>query len=212
MKQVTIDRSAMAGVRRVALPTAGFPSSPSVGVINGIGKQFGAIGLISTAIVQSNRSDALAALMAKRGFDPRSVFQSALAAHLQALRLTVMAEPADGSRSGFIKDVTVPAGDNALLDVAVRSYGFFAFSDSDSSPYRPGLSLDVRLVGADGSVLMQDKILNTGIDALVGKGPAAAVPPSFTTFSDVTANPELAVSALRLAFDYAADAVTDRLA
>jgi hypothetical protein len=212
MKPVAVDKASMAGVKRVGLPNPGFPNSPEVAVLNGIGQQFGLIGLVSTAIVRGNRSDAVVALMASKGFDPHYYFRDKLTARLQALNIEAVPEPAAVGRSSFLKDYAFASTDDAVLDVFVSRYGFFAFSDRDDTPYRPGVSLSMRLVSArDRSVLMQDTVLNTGIDAPVGKG-TGSVPPSFTSFSDVTGNPDLAVTSLQLALAYAADTIGSRMA
>ncbi len=211
MKPVTIDRATMTSIKRVGLPTTGFPTSPTVGVINGVGRQFGLIGLVSTAIVQNNRSNAVVAIMAARAFDPHAYFQDQLITRLRTNNLGVNMEAAVSDRRDFLKDYPIDPADNATLDVYVSHYGFVAFSDRDDSPYRPAVSLGMRLVSnQDRSILMQDQLTNTGIDAPVGKG-AGAVPPSFSSFSDVTANPELGLTSLRLALDYAADSVLSRL-
>lgn len=211
-RPVAIDRASMAGVKQIALPTPGFPKSPDVAVLQGIGPQFGLIGIISTAVVRGNRSDALVALMRSKDFDARSVFENALADQLRAKRLTTVAVSASPTRRSFVDAYPAADADDAALDVYVSSYGFFAFTDSDDSPYRPGVSLSMRLVSArDRSVLMQDQVVNSGIDAPITTPSGSGVPPAFTSFSDVTANPDLAIQALRLSLTYAAQAVGSRL-
>ena len=212
MKPVALDRTTMADVKRVGLPSTGFPNAPTIDVINGVGKQFGLVGLVTTAIVQSNRSSEVTSLMAAKGFDPHAYFEAEVADRMRNRGLAVLPLAADGKRQDFLTSYPSATVDDAVLDVFVSGYGFFAFSDADDSPYRPAVSLAMRLVNArDRSILMQDRLVNTGLEAPVAGAPSAT-PPSFTTFSGVTDNPDLAIIALSNALAYAADAVGTRLA
>ncbi len=212
VKPVLLDRASLAGVRQVALPTPGFPSAPTVDVTQGVGKSFGAIGLITTAVVNGNRSDALAAIMAAKGFDPRAAFTQGLNDKLRSLGFTPLAETANPTRSGLLDNYVSANQRDAVLDVAMARYGLIALSDADEEPYRPAVALQVRLVNAqDHSVLMQDQLIFAGIDAPLQRpdGPAAVI--SFKTFDQVRANPDLAVAAIRGALAYAVDAIGKRL-
>ena len=209
-RPVVFDRSAMAGIRQVALPTPGFPATPDVWVLGGAFNSFSLIGMA----VRSNRSDALVALMRAKGFDPPAVFLAELVSRLRTMRLTTIELAADPRRSAFLDGYPGPDSDDAALDVVVSQFGFFALTPSNDTPFRPGVTIGMRLVNArDRSVLMQDKVTNTGVDAPVS-GPAgtpATVPASFTNFSDIEANPDLTLQSLTLALSYAAQTVVSRL-
>src|ERR1700712_2664845 len=73
-KPILLDRSAMGRVRKVGLPSVGFPAYPTRPGTKAVGNHCGAIGLIATAVVDNNRVDALTALMNSRGFDARDFF------------------------------------------------------------------------------------------------------------------------------------------
>lgn len=210
-RAVVLDRSAMTGIKQVALPTPGFPGTPDVYVLSGIANSYSLIGMA----VRANRSNELVALMQAKGFDPRAVFLAELEARVQALRLTPLDVAANPNRSGFVESYPGPDSDDAALDVFVSQYGFYALSPSDDTPFRPGVSVGMRLVSArDRSILMQDKVFNTGVDAPVAglTGSPGVVPASFVNFSDITANPDLTLQSLRLGLSYAAQTVAARLA
>lgn len=212
-KPVVLDRSQMAGVKRIGIPGVGFPSSPTVDVINGIGKQFGLVGLVSTGIVQSNRSDAVTELMRAQSFDPRASFTQSVVDQLQSRGLTAIAAAGSERRSDYLDSYAALTDVDAVLDMYVFRYGFAALDDRDRSPYRPTVYLGARLVSTrDRSVLMQDKVYLNGIDAPLpqpGGGPPA--PYAFETFSQVTDDPARAVSALRESLRFAAASVVERV-
>jgi hypothetical protein len=214
-KPIALDRQALASVHSVALPTPGFPNQPGVAVLNGVARSlpgvFGIIGAVATATTMSHRQDALVAIFAEKNFDGEAYFNQQLTQRLAARQLASSPIPADHRRNDFLEAYPAFPNDGALLDVVVTSYGLAALNDSDSSPYRPAVGLKLRLIAPDKSVLMQDELLNLGIQAdpqLPNDTPTAA----FTTFGDVRNNPDGAVTAMKQAFDYAAAVVDRRLA
>ena len=214
-RPILLDRSAMGDVKRIGLPGIGFPDHPTVQVTNAVGNAFGAIGLISTAIVTSNRVDALTALIGSRGFDPREFFNRQLVERVTALRLDLTAErgrPGDGSRKEFLEAYGPASGQDAILDIFVSRYGFIASSDRDDAPYRPAVEMGVRLVQArDRSILMQDKLVMDALDVPMAQPTGPPAPFAFHTFAQITADPDRAVAGLKGALCYAAGSVCSRL-
>ncbi len=214
-KPILLDRSAMSDVKRVGLPRVGFPDYPTVQVTNAVGNAFGAIGLISTAIVANNRIDALTALMGSRGFDGRAFFTRQLVEQVTALRLDLIAEPGEpgaGSRKQFLEAYGPALGQDAILDIFISRYGFIASSDRDDAPYRPAVELGVRLVQArDRSVLMQDRLAMDALDVPMAQPTGQPAPFAFHTFADITADPDRAVAGLKGALSYAVGSVCRRL-
>jgi hypothetical protein len=209
---VVLDRGTLRDVRRIGVPLPGFHASPTVEVTNAVGRQFGLVGLVSTLVVQSNRSDALAALIRTAGFDPQAYFHQRLLTQVNTLGFTALPEVGDATRADFLASYDAADGHDAVLDVYVSRYGFTAHSDWDSDPYRPSLSLAARLISArDRSVLMQDKWLFKGVDADMMRREGTDPGLAFTTFGDITRRPDLAVTALRHAFDYAVAGIGKRL-
>ena len=171
---------------------------------------FGLIGAVATGVTMGHRQDALVAIFAEKGFDGEAYFNAQLAQRLATRQLAASPMPADHRRHDFLE--AYPAfQDGALLDVVVVSYGLAAADDSDDSPYRPAVGLKLRLVAPDRSVLMQDALLNLGIQA-DPQQPDGAPTAAFKTFGDVRSKPDAAVAAMKQAFDYAADVVDRRLA
>lgn len=213
-KPVLLDRSAMAGVKRVGLPTIGAPGSPTVQVAQPIGNSFGAIGILSTAIVRGNRESALKALLASQALDAQSCLTQAVTDDLRAQGLTVVPMAADSRRSSFVARADGEPTVQAILDIYISQYGFIAASDSDDAPYHPSVILAARLIGAqDRTVMMQDTVALNEIDVpLPQPNGAPPAPYAFYTFSQVTDDPVRAAMALRGALKYAADSVGKRLA
>lgn len=213
-KPVVIDRAAMAGVRRIAVPTVGFPADADVQVRNPVARNFGLVGLITENVMRSNRIGAMKAALAARGFDPRGHFQTALTERLTARGLTVLPEAADATRGDFLPTYSAGGDRDAVLDTWVSQYGFIALSDISDAPFRPHVTLSTRLVHArDKSVLMQDTVV---IDGVVEPASPRGGPPlgasTFKTFAEMEADPDRAVAGLRAALTAAADGVVRRLA
>jgi hypothetical protein len=203
----------MADVKRIGMPTPGFPRSVDIVVTNTTSRYFGSIGQITGSIIRGNRSDAVTAMMASRGMDPRAAFQTVLADRLAAHRLAVVPEQASATRRDFLPTYAGGGDRDAILDTVVSQYGFLALDDSDSSPFRPTVLVRTRLTSAhDRSVLMVDTVLINGVQgpALAADGTALGLA-TFKDFTELEASPDRAVASLRQAFAAAADGVVARL-
>ena len=147
-KPIVLDRAAMSDVKRIGVPTPGFPRSVDIVVTNATSRYFGSIGQITGSIIRGNRSDAVTAMMASRGMDPRATFQTALADRLATRKLAVVPEQASATRNGFLPTYAGGDGRDAILDTVVPQYGFLALDDSDSSPFRPTVLVRTRLTSS----------------------------------------------------------------
>ena len=175
-KPIVIDHAAMAEIRRVSLPTVGFPASPTVTVMNTVTDRLGLVGQITGAIIRKNRMEAVRAMMASQAFDPHAHFHAALAERLRARRLIIAPEPADPARQAFLAKYEPAPGHDAVLDAFIVGYGFLALDDRDASPFRPTVILSTRLVQATNrSVMMQDTVTVNGVDDVAA--PSNAPPP-----------------------------------
>lgn len=212
-KPIVLDRGAATGIKTVAIPTVGLPSSPTVTVVNGIGKRLSIIGFTTANIVESNRETALAGIIKAQGLDLRAYLTEALTSRLSKDGKTVSGVPADGTRSDFLKTYD-PVHADALLDVTVTRYGFSAQTDYDVSPYRAYATAGARLVQvSDRSVLMQGYVSSPGVFDQPDPDSDPSGPVfQFNPFSDITDHPQKAVAALRLALNSLADAIHARLA
>ena len=210
-KPILLDRTSMNGIKQVGLPTIGFPAFPTVDVVSPVGNAFGAIGILSTAVVRNNRIDELAALIKAQDFDPRAFITERLIARVQASGASVVVEPGRSPRHDFIE--TYSDTYDATLDVFVSHYGYIAASDLDSAPYRPSAAVSMRLVQTGShTVLMQDQVALDMLDFPLPAENGAPAIISFKTFGQITKHPDLAIAGLKGALAYAADAVGKRLA
>jgi|GEM_PF-680330 len=126
-----------------------------------------AIGLAIAGIdagMQSSREDTLEDMLDAQSFDAHARFAEALRTSLEEKGYQVVDVPRSAQRSGtrkFLQNYQAPAGQqvDAFLDIVVSGYGYGAASTSSSSPYRPTVYAETRLVSAsDKSVLMRDDV------------------------------------------------------
>lgn len=213
-KPIVVDHAAMAAVRRIGLPTVGFPADPTVKVMNTFTNRLGLVGVVAEGIIRTNRGDAVRAMLAAHTFDPQAHFQVALVERLRARKLAVAPEAADPARRAFLAKYEAVPDCDAVLDIFVVGYGFLALDDHDASPFRPTVVLSTRLVqAADRSVMMQDMVAVNGVEgATMPPGDTSPLLPTFKDFAEIEANPGRAVASLRAALSAAADGVGRRLA
>lgn len=226
---IVLDRQAMAGIKRIGLPTVGVAGSPDVRVLNAVSDRMagfgliGAIGAMSGMVVRGNRSDSVRRMMAARGFDPGPALTAMLTADLQAKGFTVVPIAADPKRSYLPSVAESPAYD-AVLDCYVSIYGYHALDDSDDSPYRTIIGVPARLIGRGNVVLMEDTVAVSAGQTPPGPVPSGSPAPSpapaganmnragvFTSFSDVEKDPVVAIDAMRAVFETAAAGVVRRI-
>lgn len=199
---VVLDRQALAGVRRVAVPTPGMPAQPTVEVVNGVPGQLGVLGRIAGDAAHDRRVEVLGSLLQAQGLHASDTLQRDLIDRLRARGFGPVPQSADPARQAFLSaDPADPAHD-ATLDVYVTRYGFVALSEASSEPYHPTIGLAVRLTRAsDTAVLLRDAIT-------IGDVAGA---PTFGSFVGIENDPARAAASLRLAFSAAADQVMQRL-
>ncbi len=213
-KPIAIDREAMAGIKRIAMPAVAMPANASVEVTNAVSRQFGLIGLIAGETVRNNRIDALNNIVAARGLLPNSYLADAVRQRLEARQIEIVPEAAPDARRTFLNAYPPASSRDAVLDIVISQYGFVALSDADMDHYKPVVRVAVRLVSArDASVLMQDSVYVSGISNTARTPDGQSVgTPDFATFTEIEHEPDRAVTCLRLALLAAADGIVARLA
>ena len=93
------------------------------------------------------------------------------------------------------------------------TYGYLAAGTGDSSPYRPRIAVNCKLIRAsDAKLLMEDKVLYNPLGT-VSKVVSLSPDPnySFTDFDALTASPDKATEGLKVAFGQTADAIATLL-
>ena len=202
---VVFDRTNLASVKHMAILTPGFPDQPTVAVLP---PTYGALFLIINSIQESNRSSEFAGFLARAQINPEVEFSKSLVSCLHDAGVQPLPLPVDPRRKTLLKEYSSVAtqGADAVLDVVVTRYGYYAVTNA--APFKPNIVMQARLVDAHSrAVLMQDTI------DMVNVPPAdpTVTTFSFQDYSDIAANPDGAVRALRSAIASAASTVCKRL-
>jgi len=188
-------------------------SSENIGVISPLG---GLVGALIESAIQSEREASLAAILAERAFDSREALTEALESALAArgyevVRVDEVARP----DAKFLADYppTEPPAD-AYLDVVVTAHGYLAAGVYDSTPFRPHVYTQVRLVSPEGRVLMEDHVVYNHVDKRAssnGVVQQVTISPApgyqYVSFSDVEASPDEATEGLARAIGETAETI-----
>jgi hypothetical protein len=161
MPTTSFDPAQRATVKKVGLAPVGLPEKAEVRIIAPVGANFGLIG----ALVEEGRAAAarteLEEVLTKAEYDfktaiPAYLVQAMTAAGFETTSLAGNRKKEE--RGKFMKAVPKDASVDAVLDVYVFSFGFFAAGAT--TDYRPGAHIMARLVDAKtNKVLFQDQIM-----------------------------------------------------
>lgn len=188
-------------------------TSENVAVISPLG---GLIGALVESAIQSEREASLAAILAEREFDSREVLTEALVSALTERGYEVVrAEEVARPDAKFLADYppTEPPAD-AYLDVVVTAHGYLAAGAYDSTPFRPHVYTQVRLVSPEGRVLMEDHVVYNHVDRRAssnGVVQQVTISPGlgyqYISFSDIEASPDEATEGLARAIGETAETI-----
>jgi hypothetical protein len=159
------DRAA-AAVRTVAVVDDALPEEPIAYEVASVGSNFGLIGALVDAGIQSSRQNAVNEALRGIGFDPETKLEARLISRLGAQGYTVRAlNGAPRPKREFLATYPGPDGTaDAYLDVAVLGYGYL--SAGAGQPFRPTVDAKVRLVSAKdpSKALMENRIIYNGMN------------------------------------------------
>jgi len=155
-KQQAFNREAHANLKNIAVLET-HKTHTSVFMLNHPGMSFGLIGGLVAASDQASKEKKFHALMEQAGFDPLPYFKDRLNAHLLERGYSVawpqaQVESAKNPRGSFglRKSYSGVQNADAQLDVNFGFVGYAAAGAGNNSPYRPTVTVGVRLVSADG--------------------------------------------------------------
>jgi hypothetical protein len=135
-----------------------------------VGQNFGLIGALVDAGIQSSRTDAVNESLDRGGFHAEGKLQERIISSLAAEGYTVKPlQTGVRTQRDFAKTYpSPPEAVDAYLDVVVVSFGYMAAGAG--SPFRPTLTAKVRLVSAKdpSKVLMENVIAYNGMGANPG--------------------------------------------
>jgi hypothetical protein len=154
--QQAYNREAHATVKKIAVLETK-PTQTGVFMLNNPGANFGLIGGLIAAADQASKEKRFHETQAAAGFDPLAYFKERLTTRMTDRGYTLVwpdslvqkknvARGAFGLRKEYagVQDV------DAMLDVNLQFIGYAAAGASDSTPYRPTLTVGARLVSPDG--------------------------------------------------------------
>jgi len=204
--EIPYDRSATPNVKIIGVLTPAFPDAPIVARASSVGQSFGLIGALVEAGLQTSRESKFKSSIAGQQFMARETFLKDVHTQLGQHGYKVIDVPAGRPDSSLLKAYPPPTPAppvDAYLDVVVSSYGYVAAGVKDSTPYRPTLSIAVKLVNAkDSAVLLQDAIVYNPIGPIKDVVTVAPDPAYAFTDSDVlAADPKNAVKGMHAAID-----------
>lgn len=215
---VPFDKSSASSIKTIGLLTPGVPSEPSAALASSPGQSFGLIGALIDAGIKEGRDSSLKRILDGQQFVADKAFTDGLVASLKARGYEVKLIPVSREDHGSLLKTYPSAKDNnvdAYLDV-VAFYGYVAAGVAASTPYRPFLYTDCKLVKAeDGSVLMSDSVFYNPVLAAGRNTDHVTLGPdpdyAFPSFDDLEADPVKAAKGESVAFAATTDAIGNLL-
>jgi hypothetical protein len=204
---------ASTSVQTLGLAGDAVPEKATAYEVASVGSNFGLIGALVDAGIQSSRQKAVDAALEGAGFDPEARLQSRLVSRLAAegYKVEPLANAARPKRE-FLAAYGADQKVDAYLDVVLVSYGYL--SSGAGKPFRPSAYANVRLVSAKDTskTLMQNRIVYNPL--VQEKGVISLTPNpayAFNNRADLLADPKRLAAGLDDALDQMAGAVTQLL-
>ncbi|HVV64912.1 MAG TPA: hypothetical protein VHC42_05550 [Rhizomicrobium sp.] len=186
---------------------------PTVWLATDVGQSFGLVGALIDAGMQESREDKMWTMLAGQKMYPRDQFMSALRQSLEADGFAVKTIDIAREAGKYVKAYPPGAenGVDAYFDIVVDQYGYVAAGIASSTPYRPYVYLNCKLVQAsNGAVLMQDSIYYDPV-APFGQGKNVSISPdpayTFVDFDALESEPQKGAEGLTSAFHATSDSL-----
>lgn len=186
--EIPFDRTS-GDIKTIGVLSSYIQAAPTVILASDMGQSFGLVGALVDAKLQEVRSGKLEGMLVTNGVHPFVVFTDGLKTALAAENYRVVDVPVARPKAGFLKTYPKSAGIDAYLDVTFigAGYGYIAAGMSKSSPYRPYVYVNCRLIRAsDGSVLMQDIVLYNPVNGADVKAVTISPDPEYA-YADMDA-------------------------
>lgn len=205
---------ASAGVKSIALVNDSTPERVSAYEVASVGSNFGLVGALVDAGIQSSRTDAVNEALATTGYDAETLFEQRLTAQLTAEGYTVKAltnDPRNAKREFLVAYPGAQDAD-AYLDLTVVNFGYL--SAGAGQPFRPTVFANVRLVSArdTSKVLMENRIVYNAMGAQQGVITLTADPQyAFDNRAELLQDPKVLAAGVENALNQVADTVAQLL-
>jgi len=200
------DRTAT-GVHSIALADDAVPDKAIAWEVASVGSNFGLVGALVDAGIQSSRQEAVNDVLTGIGFDAEGKLESRIISDLGADGYEV--KPLTGEARGkreFLATYPKADGADAYLDVVVQSYGYL--SAGAGQPFRPTVYANVRLVSAKDTskTLMENQIAYNSMAPRQGVVTLSANPEyEFKNRADMLADPQRLAAGIEDALNQVAD-------
>lgn len=186
-------------IRTVAVADDSVPENLSALEVASVGSNFGLIGALINAGVQSSRQNALEEALGTISFDAEDALEHYMVDALaeQGMQATLLSGPQRESRVFLADYPDAPQGAQAYVDVVLTNYGYLSAGSGD--PWRPTAYALVRLVSvSDGRVLMENQIAYNVMNPARGVITLTPNPDYvFDSRADMVSNPERLADGLR---------------
>ncbi|MFM9865822.1 MAG: hypothetical protein ACKVRO_19690 [Micropepsaceae bacterium] len=210
LPQVPYDRASAGSIKTINVVTPAMNEESRVVLASTVGQSFGLVGALIDAGMQASREDDFQAMAKAQNFAGKAAFAKHLDSALTTSGYAVAHDDVKRAANGdflkaYAQPSTIPA--EAHLDVVLH-YGYYA--SGLSTPYRPFVTANVKLVrNSDSALLMQKSIFYNPLNAAPEQ--TVTVPPNpayeFSDFDALKANPEKAIKGLDEALAQVANAM-----
>ena len=214
---IPFDRSSAGDIKTIGVLTVSMYDKPTVKLATDIGQSFGLVGVMVNDELQNARNKAFWKSIEVDKNQPQTTFADALTASLRDHGFNVKSIYFARSNAKFLTQYPPVANTqvDAYLDVIFMGvgYGYIAAGMGDSTPYRPFVRLDFRLVRAsDSSVLIQDTVFYNAINGSDKIVTLAADPAyTFVDFDALQADPKEALAGMNDSLRQTANAIGNLL-
>jgi hypothetical protein len=206
------DREA-AKVTSVAVVKDALPDSAGITQVASAASNFGLIGALVDAGIQASDQARLTAVLMSQKFDGEAAFLKALEAKVAERSFTssVVEVARNSRRRDFVENFTGQPTADAYLDVVSEGYGYI--SSGFGAPYRPAVSVKVRLVSSATKEVLMENLIE--YNPLYPREGAITISPnpaySFINLDEIERQPEKVAEGLTVALDETAAAIAKLL-
>jgi hypothetical protein len=155
-------------LRDVALADDALPEEVDAYEVASVGSNFGLIGALIDAGVQSSRKNAVNEALATIDYSPEEPLEAYIAEVMagKGINVTLVEGENREDREFLVDYPEAPEGTQAYFDMVVTYYGY---ATAGSQTWRPTVLADVRLVDiATGDVMMENRIAYNPINVQAG--------------------------------------------
>jgi hypothetical protein len=206
------DREA-ANVTAIAVVKDTLPEGAGITQVASAASNFGLIGALVDAGIQASDQARLTAVLTTQKFDGEAAFLKALEAKVNERGFTgsVVDVARNPRKRDFVDSFPGQPTADAYLDVVSEGYGYI--SSGFGAPYRPAVSVKVRLISSASKQVLMDNLIEYNplypTEGAITLSPNPAY--SFMNLDEIEQQPEKVAEGLTVALDETAAAIAKLL-